>query len=233
MDTSALPQTRVELFVDPACPWAWLTSRWLDAVAKCRPVSVTTRLFSLAEVNRERDEAPSPSHVTGMRALRALALARRLGGATALAATYASLGARYHDGGEPLGDARTLSAALGDAGLHPGEIESAIEDPALWEEVLVDHRDAVARGAFGVPTLSLDGGPAFFGPIIDVRLVGEEAGALWDLVGGLCRHPHLYELKRERGSIRPRIGRLETGTAAPTPAQGSAGGTQSGPGTSG
>jgi len=38
---------RVELFVDPACLWSWLTSRWLVEVAPKRGLEVRWRPYSL------------------------------------------------------------------------------------------------------------------------------------------------------------------------------------------
>src|SRR6266487_3508024 len=77
--------TTLELFVDPSCPWAWLTSRWLSEVERVRPIRVRTRLFDLAEINRGReDERHRQSHAAGERAMRTLVLARRQGGDGAL-----------------------------------------------------------------------------------------------------------------------------------------------------
>ena len=38
---------RVDLFVDPACMWSWLTSRWLVEVAPKRGLQVRWRPYSL------------------------------------------------------------------------------------------------------------------------------------------------------------------------------------------
>src|SRR5918995_6484884 len=38
---------RVDLFVDPACWWSWLTSRWLVEVAPTRSLQVRWRPYSL------------------------------------------------------------------------------------------------------------------------------------------------------------------------------------------
>src|SRR6478736_985958 len=39
--------TEVEVYVDPSCPWAWLTSRWIKEVAPQRDLVVTWRSYCL------------------------------------------------------------------------------------------------------------------------------------------------------------------------------------------
>ncbi len=36
----------ISVFVDPACPWAWLTSRWITEVAPKRELTIRWRSFS-------------------------------------------------------------------------------------------------------------------------------------------------------------------------------------------
>ena len=198
--------TTVELWVDPACPWCWLTALWLFDVETVRPITITTRFLSLAEVNRV-DDAKRDSHNAGERALRALVEVRRRGGEQAVRAAYRALGEARHERDEPLGDIETLRAAAVAAGLEPATADAALDDPSTLTELLGEHAAAVAKGAFGVPTLSIDGSAPMFGPIVDVRVAGEDAGGLWDVVAPVLREPRLYELKRER-TRRPDVGRF-------------------------
>jgi predicted DsbA family dithiol-disulfide isomerase len=206
----------VTIHIDPACPWAWLTSRWLVEVERVRPIRVTTRLFDLAEANRsaDEDEGHRRSHGAGEVALRVLVAARRAGGDGAVARLYTELGEAHHERGEPLDDPGTLSRALAAAGLDPGLAEAAAGDPTTLDELLVEHRAIAERGAFGVPTLVLGDAAPIFGPVVDTRITGEAAGELWDRVAWLLSAESFYELKRER-TRRPGIGRYQ-GLAALT-----------------
>ncbi|MBJ7593924.1 MAG: DsbA family protein [Candidatus Dormibacteraeota bacterium] len=186
----------VEIHVDPLCPWCWLTALWLFEVERVRPITITTKLFSLAEINREHAHAAALK--AGETSLRVMVAARRAGGEKAVRATYLALGEASHERSEDLGAIDVLRAAVSSAGLQAGLADEAVADPSTLDDLLVEHAAAVVRGAFGVPTLSIDGGAAFFGPIVDTQITGEEAGELWDKVAPVLVEPRLFELKRAR-----------------------------------
>jgi predicted DsbA family dithiol-disulfide isomerase len=210
---------RVALYVDPSCPWAWLTSRWLLEVARVRPISLQHKFFSLAEVNRGREEGRAKeAHAASMAALRVMALARRRHGDDAALRLYTALGEARHERGDQLGEVPVVHAALKQAGLDSGLHSEALADPETEREVLAEHQAVAERfRAFGVPTIVLEDGEgqAMFGPIVRTVPRGEAAGELWDHVSWLMRQGDFYELKRER-SGNPDIGRLRAEAAAAT-----------------
>ena len=46
----------VDFWFDPLCPWAWMTSRWMEEVVRIRDVDVDWKIISLGILN----EADNP-----------------------------------------------------------------------------------------------------------------------------------------------------------------------------
>ena len=69
--------TAVEVYVDPSCPWAWITSRWIKAVAPHRGLEVTWPSYCI-EIRDDYGVAPTipPEHRDA--AITAHALSHRL-----------------------------------------------------------------------------------------------------------------------------------------------------------
>jgi 2-hydroxychromene-2-carboxylate isomerase len=204
-----------ELFFDPICPWAWITSRWVAEVARLRDLEVTWRFICLRMVNADKDYGKDfPAgypvfHGRGQEALRIAAAARDSGGNEAVAAWYTAIGTKIHveRGRDALRDERdaVFAAALEAAGL-PGGLTAAADDPSFDAVLQAETDEALARTGkdVGTPIITF-GDPAdghsFFGPVISKAPKGDEALRLWDAVATIAAHDGFAELKR---SIRSR-----------------------------
>ncbi|WP_338127085.1 DsbA family protein [Dermacoccus nishinomiyaensis] len=197
----------VEMFFDPMCPWAWMTSRWLMEVEKVRDVRVTWRVMSLAVLNEGRD-LPDDYRAFLEQAwapVRLVIAAQQAHGDDVVKPLYDAIGTRFHPGGAEPRDAesvrRVLVESLAECGLEPELVDAATNVPG--DDVDVALRTAHKRATdlvgtdVGTPVVAF-GGTAFFGPVVTPAPRGEDAGRLWDgclLVAGT---PGFYELKRSR-----------------------------------
>jgi predicted DsbA family dithiol-disulfide isomerase len=50
--------TGVRVFVDPSCPWAWITARWINEVAPARDLTVSWQSYCL-EIRDDYGVAPT------------------------------------------------------------------------------------------------------------------------------------------------------------------------------
>ena len=118
-ETPADAKTVVEIFVDPMCPFAWLTSRWLVEVERLGRIELTIRVMSLSILNEGRDDVSDfyRDLVDRAWATARIAIAiERDHGHDALRAWYDELGLRIHVGGEPVDD-DVISETLAAVGL--------------------------------------------------------------------------------------------------------------------
>lgn len=191
--------TIVDFWFDPACPWAWMTSRWMLEVESVRPVKTIFHVMSLAVLNDGRDVAPDYRQFLdgAWPAVRVALAVEREFGQEQLAAFYTALGTRYHPQGEPK-TRETIEKALADIGL-PTSL-SGLGDIGDWDDDLraSHHRGMDPVGYdVGTPVIHI-GGVAWFGPVVTPAPKGEAAGRLFDAVRELATYPGFYELKRTR-----------------------------------
>lgn len=198
MTTDHRPPT-LELWVDPICPWAWATSRWVDQVVAVRGVDVRWRVMSLSVLNEHRDLDPAARHRMDEAWLpvRVLTAARLAHGDGAVKPLYDAIGTRWHLGGR-----RDLAAvvdeSLVEVGLPAGLAEAGTTpDTALR----ADHAAAMAAVGqeSGTPVLAV-GGVGFHGPVLSPVPRGEPAGRLWDAIVLLAGVPGFAELSRVRAA---------------------------------
>lgn len=199
----------IDFHFDVMCPWAYQTSLWVREVRDQGLVDVTWRFFSLEEVNRE-DGKKHPwerdwSYGWGM--LRVAAELRRQdggitgGGNDLVDRYYAVAGSWLHEQARKPHSPEAARAVLAEIGADPALVDAALADPTTTDEVRADHDAVLAKGAFGVPTLVFPSGQAVYGPVVVPAPTGADAAALWDLVQGWDRFPHLYEIKRPKSAL--------------------------------
>ena len=190
---------KVDLWFDPMCPWAWMTSRWLLEVEKVRDVQVDFHIMSLSVLNdgRDLDEGYQQAMDEGWAAVRVALGVEREHGQKALRDFYTAIGTRFHPGGEPKTRA-TIEGALSDVGLPVGLADLG-ETDAHDEALRASHHagmDAVGDEV-GTPVIHLNG-KALFGPVISPAPKGEEAGNLFDGFAKVTAYEGFFELKRTR-----------------------------------
>jgi len=190
---------KVDMWFDPICPFAWITSRWLLEAASVRDLEVTWNIMSLAQLNKDRemDEAHKAAFTRSWDAVRLVAVVKEKHGNDAVIALYNALGTRIHLKKEKVSD-ELLAAALTDAGL-PGELISEAANEAWNLDVIESHERAISMvgNDVGTPVLAI-GEAAFFGPVISPAPKGEAAGKLWDGFVLCLQTPEFFELKRAR-----------------------------------
>ncbi len=189
----------VDLWVDPACPWAWMTSRWLLEAAKVRDFDVDFHVMSLAVLNEGRDlpEQYKKLLAKAWGPVRVLIAAEQRHGNEVLEPLYSAMGTRHHVHGEKNFDA-VIAEALNDVSLEADLAEAATStefDEALRES----HHDGMDPVGYdvGTPVIHV-GDVAFFGPVVTPAPKGEAAGRLFDGVVLVASTPGFYELKRTR-----------------------------------
>ena len=187
----------VEFFLDPMCPWAYQTSRWIREVRDQTGLEVAWRFFSLEEVNRvEGKKHPWEREWSyGWSLMRVGAWLRRRDQAL-LDRWYDTVGAALHDRGEQPHRREVAEQLATDAGLPADAVAAAIADPTTTDEVRADHEWlASTHAGYGVPTLVFPEARALFGPVIVPAPTGDAAVRLWDVVSGWLEFPHLYEMR--------------------------------------
>jgi len=189
----------VEMWFDPICPWAWMTSRWLMEVEQVRDVKVTWSVMSLSVLNDGRDLSPDylSLMVRSFGPVRVIIAAARDHGPTVTKPLYDAMGSRIHLGGESDFN-MVIAAALEECGL-PADLARFAGSTEVDDDVRASHERAITLvgDEVGTPVICV-AGVAFFGPVVTPAPRGEAAGKLWDgclLVAGT---PGFFELKRSR-----------------------------------
>jgi len=195
----------VDMWFDPICPWAWVTSRWLLEVEKVRPVDIRFNVMSLSVLNAGRDlpEQYQELMTRGWGPVRVCIAAAEAAGPQVLRDLYTALGTRIHLQKYEL-DEKLYREALEEVGLDPSLADAANTDAR--DEALVASHNAGMKPVgtdVGTPVIHAPGPVAgqkvaFFGPVVTPAPKGDAAGKLWDGVQLVAGTPGFYELKRTR-----------------------------------
>ncbi len=196
--------TDVDLWVDPSCPWAWITSRWLIEVEQVRDVRVRFHVMSLSVLNAHRDVGDDYRRrlAQAWGPVRVLTAAEAMYGPWAVRQLYGAMGTRVHLSRSGLGRDMILGA-LYEAGLSQSLVDAAdTSEHDLRLRASHDAGMAPVGQDVGTPVIHVprsDGEViAFFGPVVTPSPRGDAAGQLWDGVLAVAGTDGFFEIKRSR-----------------------------------
>ncbi len=200
--------TPVRFWLDPICPWCWVTSLWIREVAPERDLDIQWEPISLLLKNEPATDSQYYAPVKwSYGLLRVLESVRTAGGSGAVGELYLEMGRRIHQDGQREWPVIEALEATGIDTSHA----AAFDDESWDAEVRRRHDEGLALvgNDVGTPIISVltdDGAEVgIFGPVITRPPAGEAGLQLWDSVAFLARMPEFHELKRTR-RVGPDVG---------------------------
>ncbi len=214
---------QLDFFLDPMCPFCWMTSKWIRTVREHRDLDITWRFISLRVLNEGNyDNLPEgyvDGHDRGFEYLRVAAAVRDTEGNEAVGRFYEALGTAIWET-VPTGPdapttkpelmahhhtARDLVPVLEGVGLD-GALALSRSDGGFDDLIRKETAIALERTGkdLGTPIMTFDApdGPGIFGPVMSsLPETLEESLALWDAVVTMVDFPGFAELKRSLKSM--------------------------------
>ena len=200
---------RVDLFVDPACWWSWLTSRWLVEVAPTRSLQVRWRPYSLLLRDGPDGLEDWKARVWGA-SLRAVRVMQALDsdnpdGVRGFYEAVVTGGvADYNAGRPPFQDLEGTLEAAGLASAYAAAADEAARDKEIRRS-MVEASAVVGEGSGRQRWCCINDPPVgLLGPLVSPPPTGAEAVRLWDAVVAFTTVPGVLELSRPRPQ-RPQV----------------------------
>lgn len=196
--------TAIDLYLDPVCPFSWVTSRWLlDAADKTgRPVVLRQMSLAILNEGEDADEAHQRMFERSRRLGRLFAAITDRHGPEAFARLYEPIGTRLHVEKEEV-TRGFVADVLSDLGLEESLSKALDEteyDSEYDEAVRRAHaasQDALGDEA-GSPIIAIDG-RAFFGPVLTDLPEPDDGVVLLDAVVSAAGVPAFAVLQRPHG----------------------------------
>ncbi|CAL8979528.1 Thioredoxin-like reductase [Cellulomonas sp. T2.31MG-18] len=196
---TASPRPVVDLWFDPACPWAWMTSRWVTEVSRHRDIDLRWHVMSLSVLNEGRDLPEDYRRLMddSWAAVRVAIAAARDHGDEVLAPLYTAMGTRRHPQGRTDTDA-IIAESLAEVGL-PATLAEVGGTTEVDDLLRASHQRAIdlVGDDVGTPVMAIDR-VGYFGPVVTPAPTGQAALDLFDGLVLMTRVPGFYELKRTR-----------------------------------
>jgi protein-disulfide isomerase-like protein with CxxC motif len=198
-----MTRTTVDFWLDPLCPWSWLTAEWLREVQANAPVDVRWGVMSLSVLNEGNDIPEEWQELMrqGWGPVRALVAAQQQSGPDVFVPLMQAIARRWHvDERRDLPE--VIREAVAECGL-PESVAEAAWDTALDDEVRRAHGEAITLGGtdVGSPILAFDGPQGrvgYMGPIVSAVPRGRAAVDLFEATRTLALTPGFFELKSTR-----------------------------------
>lgn len=192
---------QVRFWVDPICPWCWVTARWAIEVAPQRDVELVWEPISLLFKNQPPEDSPFYGPLVWTRGLmRVMESVRAAEGNGPIGSLYVEYGRRIHHDKAHGWPAAEALAAVGLDAAHADAF-----DDAAWDDEIrarMGQGLALVGNDVGTPIIAFPGADGtevgIFGPVITRVPSGEDALKLWDAFSTLTTLDGFWELKRTR-----------------------------------
>ncbi|BDT87348.1 disulfide bond formation protein DsbA [Nocardia cyriacigeorgica] len=184
----------ITLFVDPVCPFAWVSANWLlDTAGDEHTVALAQMSLAVLNDGQTVDAQHAPMIARSRRVGRLFAAAARR--QFSFASLYRELGSRLHPHGAQTDD-NAVAAALDAVGLDQG-LAAALDDPGFDADVSAAHRisQQALGGRGGSPIISIDG-HGYSGPVLTAPPPARQAHRLLNALIDAATTPGFAALHR-------------------------------------